>query len=194
MATNRKAGATGATGVAAAGGARARILEAADHLAHEAGPAHLVLDAVAARAGVSKGGLLYHFPSKTHLLTALVDRHLERFEAQIDRKRRQADEPGPRALAAYVDASLEECSSKDMHASGALAAMVQNPEMLVPIRRFKRRMLDRLSTELDNKATLLMVFLALDGLRSMKLLDLDILTPEEVNAAVSAMRAMIAEG
>jgi len=188
MATNRKAG------VAAAGGARERILEAADHLAHEAGPAHLALDAVAARAGVSKGGLLYHFPSKMHLLTALVDRHVKRFEAEVDRRQREVPEPGPRALAAYVDASLEECSSKDTHASGALAAMVQNPEMLVPIRRFKRRMLDRLSSELDNKATLLMVFLALDGLRSMKLLDLDVLTPEEINAAVSAMRAMIAEG
>ena len=32
------------------------------------------LDAVAARAGVSKGGLLYHFPSKSALFDALTDR------------------------------------------------------------------------------------------------------------------------
>ncbi|MBX3568654.1 MAG: TetR family transcriptional regulator [Rhizobiaceae bacterium] len=185
MATSRRADA------AASGGARERILEAADLLAHEAGPGHLALDAVAARAGVSKGGLLYHFPSKTHLLTALVDRHIARFEAEIDRN--EGAGPGQRRLAAYFEASLEECSKKDRHASGALAAMVQNPEMLVPIRSFKRRMLDRLTAAGGDKAMVLLVFLALDGLRSMKLLDLDILTSEEVEVAVSAMRGLMVD-
>lgn len=174
-------------------GARERILDAADLLARETGPAHLVLDAVAARAGVSKGGLLYHFPSKLHLLNALVDRHLQRFEAEIDRRQDAVAVPGPRTLAAYLDASLDDCAEKDKLASGALAAMVQNPEMLVPIRHFKRRMLDRLTAAVDDKALALVVFLAIDGLRSMKLLDLDILATEEVDAAVVVMRTMIAE-
>lgn len=173
--------------------ARERILEAADHLAREAGPARLALDAVAARAGVSKGGLLYHFPSKLQLLTALVDRHLQRFEAEIDRRQEAVPQPGRSTLAAYIDASLEDCTENDKPASGVLAAMVQNPEMLVPIRHFKRRMLDRLTTAVDDKALALVVFLAIDGLRSMKLLDLDILAPGEVDAAVAAMQAMIAE-
>lgn len=187
MVTSRRARA------AASGGARERILEAADLLAHESGPAHLALDAVAARAGVSKGGLLYHFPSKMHLLTALVDRHIARFEAEIDRNEGAGANPGQRRLAAYFEASLEECSKKDKHASGALAAMVQNPEMLVPIRSFKRRMLDRLTAAGGDKAMVLLVFLALDGLRSMKLLDLDILTGEEVEVAVSAMRGLMVD-
>ncbi len=36
--------------------------------------ASATLDAVAARAGVSKGGLLYHFPSKSALFDALTER------------------------------------------------------------------------------------------------------------------------
>ena len=43
---------------------RQAILEAAERVVTEAGAAHLTLDAVAGKAGVSKGGLLYHFPSK----------------------------------------------------------------------------------------------------------------------------------
>jgi AcrR family transcriptional regulator len=43
----------------------------------------VTLDAVAAEAGVSKGGLLYHFPSKDALVEALIEDWLDRFEAQI---------------------------------------------------------------------------------------------------------------
>ncbi|PTE20023.1 TetR/AcrR family transcriptional regulator, partial [Cereibacter changlensis JA139] len=41
---------------------RRRLLDAADQLSRTVGPARLSLEAVAAEAGVSKGGLLYHFP------------------------------------------------------------------------------------------------------------------------------------
>jgi AcrR family transcriptional regulator len=53
---------------------RDRILDAyADRLAVE-GERYATLDAVAAKAGVSKGGLLYHFPSKDRLAAALCER------------------------------------------------------------------------------------------------------------------------
>lgn len=53
---------------------RDRILDAleAELLAH--GPAGATLEAVAERAGVSKGGLLYHFRSKDDLFGGLLDR------------------------------------------------------------------------------------------------------------------------
>ncbi len=53
---------------------RDRILDALEEelLAH--GPAGATLEAVAERAGVSKGGLLYHFRSKDELFGGLLDR------------------------------------------------------------------------------------------------------------------------
>ncbi|MEO2167455.1 MAG: TetR/AcrR family transcriptional regulator, partial [bacterium] len=48
---------------------RAKILDAAEDLILEAGATGLILDEVARRAGVSKGGLLYHFPSKADLVS-----------------------------------------------------------------------------------------------------------------------------
>ncbi len=56
---------------------RDRLLDAFEALLIEQGEKAATLDAVAARAGVSKGGLLYHFGSKD----ALVDGQLNRLAA-----------------------------------------------------------------------------------------------------------------
>jgi AcrR family transcriptional regulator len=56
---------------------RDRILEAAERVVAEIGAAKLTLDVVAQAASVSKGGLLYHFPSKESLLGALAQRYVD---------------------------------------------------------------------------------------------------------------------
>lgn len=53
---------------------RDRILDAYADLLAEEGERFATVDAVAARAGVSKGGVLYHFPSKDHLAAAVCER------------------------------------------------------------------------------------------------------------------------
>jgi AcrR family transcriptional regulator len=61
--------------------ARDRVLDAYETLLIEHGGAAVTLDAVAAAAGVSKGGLLYHFASKEALAAGLLDRLRERSAA-----------------------------------------------------------------------------------------------------------------
>lgn len=51
-----------------------KLLDAASDIIMEHGVHQLTLDEVAKTAGVSKGGLLYHYPSKEALLTAIVER------------------------------------------------------------------------------------------------------------------------
>src|ERR1700712_1239016 len=53
---------------------RDRILDAYEDLLAVEGERYATVDAVAAKAGVSKGGVLYHFPAKNHLAAALCDR------------------------------------------------------------------------------------------------------------------------
>jgi AcrR family transcriptional regulator len=55
-----------------------RILEAATNVVARDGSNKLTLEAVAAEAGVSKGGLLYHFPSKRALLEGMLEVMLQR--------------------------------------------------------------------------------------------------------------------
>jgi AcrR family transcriptional regulator len=89
-------------------GVRERLLDAAMRVVREHGAADLTLDAVARAAQVSKGGLLYHFPSKPALIEALlillIDRFRLRVEAQYDAL---PAEPG-RWLRAYVRASFSD--------------------------------------------------------------------------------------
>jgi AcrR family transcriptional regulator len=62
-------------------GARDRVLDSYETLLIEKGIGAVTLDAVAAAAGVSKGGLLYHFASKDALAEGLLSRLRERSDA-----------------------------------------------------------------------------------------------------------------
>jgi AcrR family transcriptional regulator len=72
---------------------RDRILDAYADLLITDGERQATLEAVAARADVSKGGLLYHFPSKERLAVGLCER-LATLAAQDAHAMRTADE-GP---------------------------------------------------------------------------------------------------
>ena len=50
------------------------MLDSFEHLVVETGERSATFDAVAAAADVSKGGLLYHFPSREALVDGLVSR------------------------------------------------------------------------------------------------------------------------
>ncbi|NUQ87837.1 MULTISPECIES: TetR/AcrR family transcriptional regulator [Glycomyces] len=66
---------------------RDRILNALQRILVEEGASGVTLEKVAAEAGVSKGGLLYHFKSKSDLYDGLARRHRLQEEANIARAR-----------------------------------------------------------------------------------------------------------
>ena len=72
------------------------------------GVARLTLDAVAREADVSKGGLLYHFPNKDALISAMVLRWVDGFERNIG-QRLEMEEAGALGswARAYAGASFE---------------------------------------------------------------------------------------
>jgi AcrR family transcriptional regulator len=65
-------------------GRRSELLDAAERVLSRGGPQALTLQAVADEAGVSKGGLLYHFGTKKDLVSALVDRLIADADASIE--------------------------------------------------------------------------------------------------------------
>jgi AcrR family transcriptional regulator len=110
-------------------GARERILEAACAVAGRSGVAALTLDAVAAEAKVSKGGLLYHFPSKEALLSGMVDM-LCRTCRDIAAAAAQADpEPLGRSARAYLAACAGDLW-RSSRWTALVGALVFNPELL----------------------------------------------------------------
>jgi AcrR family transcriptional regulator len=140
---------------------RAKLLDAAGTVIRRDGPQALTLDAVAAEAGVSKGGLLYHFASKRELLDAVVQRWLDEFQADIDAS-------GPGFVPGYVRAS----DGAKAEESGLLAALIADPEVLTVVRKRYAAWQDRVVTEAGDPVEATVARLAADGLWLADLLGL----------------------
>jgi AcrR family transcriptional regulator len=109
---------------------RERIFEATAKVAAEEGPAHLTLERVAEVAGVSKGGLLYHFASKNELLLGLIEHEADKFEAAIQ----DMVDKGVPFLQAYVDVVCETHRSLAQVAPALIAAAAVDRSLLAPFK------------------------------------------------------------
>lgn len=89
----------------------------------------MTLERVAETAGVSKGGLLYHFGSKRELVLAMVDETLA--SAGDDLEQLAARDPGPGAFArAYLDYVRSGERSESDEAASVFAAATLEPDGL----------------------------------------------------------------
>lgn len=85
---------------------RQQLLAETAKVAAAQGLAAVTLDAVASKAGVSKGGLTHHFPSKQSLLNAMFEQLLTLFERQLEAAMAADPEPRGRFARAYLSATL----------------------------------------------------------------------------------------
>lgn len=167
------------------------MLQAAEELAVEVGPASLSLDAVAARAGLSKGGLLYHFPTKARLLEALVEDFVCRFEEDLATRIGSAGCDRDNAATAYLEMFVQEHQVKRPPPVGLLAAMAENPDFLRPVRRHQRTLIDRVKACTTDPVDGLIAFLALQGIKSQELLSIETLTQQEFEAVIDRLRHIL---
>uniref|UniRef100_UPI003F58528A TetR/AcrR family transcriptional regulator n=1 Tax=Mycolicibacterium neoaurum TaxID=1795 RepID=UPI003F58528A len=85
---------------------RQRILDGAVELLRTVGGASITLDAAARQVGLTKPGLMYHFPTKEALMVAVVDHVAARWEQMLRRRIGDRD-PEQVAVAVRVRAYLE---------------------------------------------------------------------------------------
>jgi AcrR family transcriptional regulator len=123
---------------------RDRILDAAEAVILESGGQSFTLDAVAERAGISKGGLVYSFATKDKLVYAALEREMARFREAV--RRRAGREPiGPVELVlAHIEEALDEDDASTQMAAFLVTALVHAPDMMEPVRRYYRALLDPL--------------------------------------------------
>lgn len=123
---------------------REKILDAASEVVLSSGAAGLTLEKAAKEAGVSKGGLLYHFPSKQALLSGMVDRMIADFENSIWNRVVNDPEENGKFLRAYLmeTAAPPEAGSaterRKRLQSALIAALANDSRLLDPLReRYK---------------------------------------------------------
>jgi AcrR family transcriptional regulator len=115
---------------------RARLIDSALVTLQTNGINGLTLDAVAREAGVSKGGLLHHFPNKEALTEAILTTLLDHFTAQVEALY-ETETPGRgRWMRAYIRASLDAAEPLPLEVIPMLvSALVQNPTLASTLQR-----------------------------------------------------------
>ncbi|MES2339078.1 MAG: TetR/AcrR family transcriptional regulator [Pseudomonadota bacterium] len=82
---------------------RAALVDATAMLIADQGLARVTIDAVARAAGVTKGGLFHHFPSKQHLIDGVLAEMLAFADETIDAEMAADPEPHGRFTRAYLN-------------------------------------------------------------------------------------------
>jgi len=129
--------------------------------------ARLTIEAVAQEAGLSKGGVLYHFRSKESLIQAMVASLVERFDADIETARREEPE-GERGasggwLRAYIRSSAGPAED-DEDTVALLAAVSNDPRLLAPLQEQYAHWQTQAEADGVEPAVATVIRLALDGL------------------------------
>lgn len=152
---------------------RERLLEAAERLTLRDGVARLTLDAVSREAGVSKGGLLYHFPNKSALVGGMIEHFIERFERDIEDNLDGDDGPGS-WLRAYARATFAPSGrQQDSSVTAAVvAAAASDTDLAEPLRERYSLWQERAAGDGLDPALATLVRLSIDGAWLAELFDL----------------------
>lgn len=141
--------------------ARDKVLDAFVSILLAQGERAATLEAVAAEAGVSKGGLLYHFGSKQALMEGLLERLKALVDADVEAMRGAEDG----AAAFYVRTSAYTGSPLDRTiVATSRLAQGSHPEAVEALQSMRQRWFDVLVDAVADPAVARAVMLIGDGL------------------------------
>lgn len=151
---------------------RTQMLEAAIQIVNEQGTDSLTLDAVAKRAEVSKGGLLYHFKNKKALIQGLVDYASATYRNNVDTNVQDNDNAG-KLLRGYIEATRSHRDNNIAISSAVLAAQGNDRSLLKPLQETYEEWQHFIEDDGLNPVDATIIRLAIDGLWLTELFGLD---------------------
>lgn len=172
---------------------RETLLGAATQVILEKGVEALTLDAVARQAGVSKGGLLYHFPNKNALVVGLGEQLIQEFEAALQAEFDRDDAPGTPGqwVRAYIRSTLR-MSGQTLALVARLTSLIVEmpPELLKVAEAYEQRCRQRLDADGLDPTQAAIVQLAIDGLWFSEVFQLSALDETRQAQVVERLLAM----
>jgi AcrR family transcriptional regulator len=107
---------------------RRQIIDCTIELVADRGPAAASLSAIAARAGISKAAVLYHFASKDAVLDATMNHVLTSYVTAVGERVDAAD--GPEGmLVAYLRGTIDHMRDHPTHVRVLVEGLVRSPEL-----------------------------------------------------------------
>ena len=175
-----------------------KLLDAAQTVVLQGGAASITLDAVAAEAGVSKGGLLHHFPSKEKLIEAMVVRIVAEWRQDV-MEAIEAQPHGPgRVARAFLAMSFEDhpdfadCVRRSTVV--LLTALTANPKLVQPLRDVYRELETLIANDGLKPGYGEAVLSAIDGLWFSKIFGTRDVSAERSAAIRASLARLVEEG
>ncbi|MBU2495073.1 MAG: TetR/AcrR family transcriptional regulator [Candidatus Omnitrophota bacterium] len=163
------------------------ILNAAEAVVLKVGAAHMTLDSVARKAGVSKGGLLYNFPTKEILLKAMVSRLIQCFEEERIKKIAKMKAEPAREIKARILSMLARNRRTDQSAAALLAAIACNPKLVEPIRKDGLKFMAEITTPALGFERKAIILLAAVGLHLQEILQVSCLNDKQRKSVIAEL-------
>ncbi len=147
----------------------AAILQAAREIVRKEGIDRLSMDRVAQQAGLSKGAVMYHFPSKRSLQAALLEDYAEHMDEELHRHEALFDGTSiEKLMAGYIE--WFRSFARDNHGWSAVGVQLLgqqaiDPELIKPVSDWYNRLyakFDKLPPK--QRAKFLTALMALEGL------------------------------
>lgn len=167
---------------------RDQILNAFEELIIEQGERAATLSSVAASAGVSKGGLLYHFGSKDALVAGLAERFRQQIEEETGRLRELEN---PVEVFLRESLSIQHPTDRTFIALIGLAQLDGYGVAKDALAEFDRLAWDALTEALEDRALAHLVLRVSDGLYLRAALGLGDDTEEDFTQLMRQLRKLL---
>ncbi len=166
-----------------------RLLKTAMRILQEEGSEKLTLDYLAKKAGVSKGGLLYHFPNKEKLIQEIIQRMLDSFENRLSSEL----ESNESWALKYFKSTLKDLEATDLQGSGIIAALSAFPQSLEVIKEKYTKWNSEIKKGEVDVATASLIKYAADGIWFCEVFGLSKLSSKEKKEIMELIKKILGE-
>jgi AcrR family transcriptional regulator len=157
---------------------RKTILIAASTVVKNNGVEKLTLEAVAKEAGVSKGGLLHHFPNKEALITGMVEELTNDFFTTLQDRAMSATVEKGKWSRAFTEVMSEDSMEGGEISTALTAALFTNPDILQKFQNQYAMWQQNIENDGIDPVVSTIVRLAADGLWYSEMFELGVLDDE----------------
>ncbi|PKM22302.1 MAG: TetR/AcrR family transcriptional regulator [Gammaproteobacteria bacterium HGW-Gammaproteobacteria-14] len=144
--------------------ARDAILDAAQRIAAERGVSRITLEEVARESGLSKGGLLYHFPGKEALIQGMLERLISHTSAVREANEQALVGERHRTLRSLLATRSSDEVLNPHVVTAVLAAAAEQPALLDPLREHIAGVRQQIIHEAGDDPLYWLLWAAADGL------------------------------
>ncbi|WP_240936742.1 TetR/AcrR family transcriptional regulator [Bacillus thuringiensis] len=143
---------------------RKAILAAASFIIENYGMEKLTLEAIAKQAGISKGGLLYHFPNKDAIIKGMIDEYSSAFLVSVRDKVSNSSEAIGKWHHAYLESAINDTGVSNELVSAYIATLFTNPLLLSKFQSDCQELYEEIEKDETEPIKAAIIRLAVDGL------------------------------